>query len=68
MMGPLTGSHEAHNGYLELYLNLGWIGVALLAGVIVMSYPKVIATFRADPACRQPRTSVFCFRGGLQFH
>ena len=49
MMGPSTGSQKAHNGYLELYLNLGWIGVALLAGLILISYPKVIATLRADP-------------------
>ena len=47
--GALNGITEAHNGYLELYLNLGWIGVALLAGVIVLGYPKVIATLRADP-------------------
>ena len=48
--GAFEGINEAHNGYLELYLNLGWIGVGLIAGVIVMSYPKVIATFRRDPA------------------
>jgi O-antigen ligase len=47
--GVLNGITEAHNGYLELYLNLGWIGVALLAGLIVGGYPKVIATLRADP-------------------
>jgi O-antigen ligase len=47
--GALNGITEAHNGYLELYLNLGWIGVALLAGLIVLGYPKVIATLRADP-------------------
>src|SRR6266853_4428150 len=27
--------NEAHNGYLEVFLNLGWIGVALLAILIV---------------------------------
>jgi O-antigen ligase len=47
--GAFNGITEAHNGYLELYLNLGWIGVALLGGLIVMSYPKVIAMLRADP-------------------
>jgi exopolysaccharide production protein ExoQ len=47
--GALNGITEAHNGYLELYLNLGWIGVALLAGLIVLGYRKVIATLRADP-------------------
>jgi O-antigen ligase len=47
--GALNGITEAHNGYLELYLNLGWIGVALLAGLILTGYPRVIATLRADP-------------------
>ena len=48
--GAFAGIQEAHNGYLELFLNLGWIGVVLLAVVIVTGYPKVIATFRQDPA------------------
>src|SRR5216684_1239136 len=43
------GIQEAHNGYLELFLNLGWIGVALLAVLIVGGYRKVIATLRQDP-------------------
>jgi exopolysaccharide production protein ExoQ len=47
--GAFLGINEAHNGYLELYLNLGWIGVALLAGLILWGYPKVIATLREDP-------------------
>jgi O-antigen ligase len=46
----MTGLQEAHNGYLELYLNLGWIGVILLAGLIVNGYRNVIAAFRRDPA------------------
>jgi len=43
------GLNEAHNGYLELYLNLGWIGVALMALVVVTGYWKVLARFRLDP-------------------
>ena len=42
--------NEAHNGYLEMYLNLGWIGVGLLALMIVTGYQKVIAAVRANPA------------------
>lgn len=37
---------EAHNGYLEVFLNLGWIGVGLLAVVIVNGYRKVIISLR----------------------
>jgi exopolysaccharide production protein ExoQ len=48
--GAFYGIQEAHNGYLELYLNLGWIGIALLATLIVVSYPRVIATYRNEPS------------------
>jgi O-antigen ligase len=40
--------NEAHNGYLEIFLNLGWIGVTLLALVLFTSYQKVIGAFRRD--------------------
>src|SRR5271165_6342245 len=41
---------EAHNGYLEVYLNLGWIGVSLFALLLITGYQKVVAAFRRDPA------------------
>jgi exopolysaccharide production protein ExoQ len=31
---------QAHNGYIETYLNLGWIGVAILAALLVMTFRK----------------------------
>ena len=40
--------NEAHNGYLEVYLNLGAVGVVLLALVIVAGYRHVIAAYRTD--------------------
>jgi O-antigen ligase len=51
-IGDLTmkGLQEAHNGYLELYLNLGWIGVALLALLIVTGYRNVLLVLRRDPS------------------
>jgi exopolysaccharide production protein ExoQ len=39
---------EAHNGYLEVFLNLGWIGVTLLAVLIVTGYRNAVAAFRRD--------------------
>ena len=33
--------NEAHNGYLEVYLNLGLIGVFLLCGFLVASYRSI---------------------------
>jgi len=35
------GLNEAHNGYLEMYLNLGIIGVVLLGAFLVSSYGKI---------------------------
>jgi len=37
---------EAHNGYLEIYLNLGWIGIVLLAGLVITGYRNVLRAFR----------------------
>jgi exopolysaccharide production protein ExoQ len=50
-VGEMTeqGIMEAHNGYLELYLNLGFGGIALLAVLIVSGYRNVLAAFRRDP-------------------
>ena len=31
---PRTPLLQAHNGYIEVYLNLGMVGVALLGGVL----------------------------------
>jgi exopolysaccharide production protein ExoQ len=40
--------NEAHNGYLEVYLQLGWCGVALLAVVLAATYPKLVRGLRSD--------------------
>jgi O-antigen ligase len=40
------GINQAHNGYLEIFLNLGWCGIALLAILIASGYRNVIAAFR----------------------
>ncbi len=41
--------NQAHNGYLEVYLNLGWIGVTLLGVMMVWGYRNVVGALRADP-------------------
>jgi exopolysaccharide production protein ExoQ len=50
-IGRITGAglQEAHNGYLEIYLNLGWVGLILLATVIVTGLRKVIHAVGRDP-------------------
>jgi exopolysaccharide production protein ExoQ len=34
--------NESHNGYLEVYLNLGWAGLVLLGGLMVTGYRNII--------------------------
>jgi O-antigen ligase len=53
------GIQEAHNGYLEVYLNLGWIGVTLLAILIVSGYWNVIALLRRDRKAGTIRLAFF---------
>ena len=42
--------NQAHNGFLETYLNLGLIGVALLFGILMQSYRKAYADIVEDGA------------------
>jgi O-antigen ligase len=35
---PVFMPNQAHNGYLEIYLNLGWIGLLLFLGVVIAAY------------------------------
>jgi len=35
------GLNEAHNGYLEVYLNLGLVGLLLLVGFLIASYRTI---------------------------
>jgi O-antigen ligase len=37
----MPGINESHNGYLEVYLNLGLIGVFLIIGLLITSYRKI---------------------------
>ncbi len=41
--------NEAHNGYLEVYLELGWVGVGLIAVILIDGYRRSVAVFRRDP-------------------
>jgi exopolysaccharide production protein ExoQ len=51
------GVNEAHNGYIEMYLNLGWIGVGILMGLIVTGYKHVMKAFWPDPELGAMRLS-----------
>jgi O-antigen ligase len=40
------GVNQAHDGYIEIFLNLGWVGIALLGGLIVTGYRRVAPAVR----------------------
>ena len=44
------GLNEAHDGYLEVYLNLGLIGVGLIAAILINAYRRAAAGFQRNPS------------------
>jgi O-antigen ligase len=40
---------QAHNGYLEVYLELGWIGIILLSAIIIAGFRNAVAMLRWNP-------------------
>lgn len=59
--------NEAHNGYLEVYLNLGWVGVILLANVLVVGYRHLIDVYRRDPMAGSLRLAYFAAAAAYNF-
>jgi O-antigen ligase len=51
--------NQAHNGYLEVFLNLGWAGLALLGVVMLWGYRNVVRAFQRDPRVAQLRLAYF---------
>jgi hypothetical protein len=41
--------NEAHNGYIEVYLNLGWVGVGLISTILVTGYGRAVRAYRINP-------------------
>ncbi|MCU1308151.1 MAG: hypothetical protein JWN45_2846 [Acidobacteriaceae bacterium] len=55
----VKGINEAHNGYLEVYLNLGAVGLALVAGLMVSGYRNVLRLLDRDPDAGRLRLGYF---------
>jgi exopolysaccharide production protein ExoQ len=53
------GINEAHNGYLEMYLNLGWIGVAFLAVLLWTSYKNLLRLIEREAGAGRLRLGYF---------
>jgi len=47
-VGGVEMTNESHNGYIEVYLNLGWLGLGCIALVLVQGYSKAVSAFRRD--------------------
>jgi O-antigen ligase len=41
--------NEAHNGFIEVYLELGWVGVVLIAWILLDGYRRSVKAFRREP-------------------
>ena len=46
---------QAHNGYLEVFLNLGTVGLALIGVVVAWGYRNVATAFARDPGAARLR-------------
>jgi exopolysaccharide production protein ExoQ len=40
------GVNQAHNGYIEVFLNLGWVGIALLTVILLNAYRRIVIDLR----------------------
>ncbi len=51
--------NEAHNGYVEILLTLGWVGGILLGILIATGYRNVFVAYRRDPDFGSLRMALF---------
>src|SRR5437867_6169066 len=51
--------NQAHNGYIEVFLNLGWVGVALLGFVMVWGYGNIAGSLQQSPELGRLRLAYF---------
>jgi O-antigen ligase len=51
--------NQAHNGYIEVYLNLGWVGLICLLLIMMTGYRKVVKGFRKDRSTASLRLAYF---------
>jgi O-antigen ligase len=55
----VAGITEAHNGYLETYLNLGWVGLVFLGVLIWTGYRNIQRLLERAPASGRLRLGYF---------
>jgi exopolysaccharide production protein ExoQ len=55
----LGGLNQAHNGYIEIYLNMGFCGLILLGWVIVAGYRNILQELRKDRMAARLKVAFF---------
>jgi exopolysaccharide production protein ExoQ len=62
-MADLTGQYlnQSHNGYLEIYLNLGWVGIGFLALVLITGYQRIVKAIHVMAPLASLRLALFIF-------
>jgi exopolysaccharide production protein ExoQ len=45
----ITNLNSAHNGYIQIYLDLGWVGVALIGIILISGYRRAFRAFQRNP-------------------
>ena len=51
--------NEAHNGFLEIWASLGWVGTIILLTMIAVAYREIISQFRRNPDAARLRMAYF---------
>ena len=44
----ISNLNSAHNGYLQIYLDLGWVGVGLLSTILIGGYVRAVKAFERN--------------------
>jgi exopolysaccharide production protein ExoQ len=45
----MTSLNSSHNGYIEVYANLGWVGLCLVGLILVAGYLRACRAFQREP-------------------
>jgi exopolysaccharide production protein ExoQ len=51
--------NQAHNGYIEMYINLGLVGVGFLALLIAQGYRRIVDAYRSNAGLSTLRLAIF---------
>lgn len=55
----LGGLNQAHNGYIEIYLNIGFAGLLLLGVLIISGYRNILRELRRDKMAARLKVAFF---------